>query len=266
MRSIGRLRPAAGTLAGVLGLAALAAGCARPPRSDETDRIAKVVADAISYPRQDSAAGYASAALATRAGRYGRLRVVAMEDLPADEAQDPRARLVFLVHLDADESGWTKVPAVTTCYEARFNYYGVIGSPDRIACPEDPTPIPPSTEPGPRVGIPDGADELVQRVLAGAPRAEPRAEEVSAALLEGLRKAAAGAAGGGEGVPPPQVVVDGADIGVALFEPDGRACLLGARVGGQVLVWRPSRVQMQPGELSCDPGTALARQGTRPPH
>jgi hypothetical protein len=206
VRSIGRLRPAVGTLAGVLGLAALAAGCARPPRSDETDGIAKVVADAISYPRQDSAAGYARAALATRAGQDGRLRVVAIEELRADQAQDPMARLVFLVHLDAEESAWTTIPAVTTCYEARFNYYGVIGSPRRIACPKDPTPITPPTEPGPRVVIPDGADELVQRVLAGAPRGEPRAEEVSAALLEGLRKAAAGAAGGPKGVPPPQVV------------------------------------------------------------
>jgi hypothetical protein len=87
--SSGRLRPAVVSLAGVVGLAAMAAGCVRPPRSAETDRIAKVVADAISYPRQDSAARYAGAALAIRAGQDGRLRVVAAEDLPADNLQDP---------------------------------------------------------------------------------------------------------------------------------------------------------------------------------
>ena len=57
------------------------------------------------------------------------------------------------------------------------------------------------------------------------------------------------------------MATDGADLGVALSEPDDRSCLLGARTGGKVLVWRPSRVQLQPGELSCDPGTALAGQG-----
>jgi len=64
---------------------------------------------------------------------------------------------------------------------------------------------------------------------------------------------------------PVDARVDGSDVGVALREPDG-SCLLGARTAGQVTVWRPAAVQLQPGELSCDPTTALARQGTRPPH
>ncbi len=126
-----------------------------------------------------------------------------MEELRAVELQDPLARLVLLVHLDEEEAGFTRVPAVTTCYEARFNYYGVMGSPRRLACPRDAAPITPPPEPGPETAIPDGAD-----------------------------------------------------IGVALWEPDTRDCLLGARIGGKVLVWRPSRVQLQPGELSCDPGAA----------
>ena len=151
---------------------------------------------------------------------------------------------------------------MTACYEARFNYYGIMGSPRRIACLPGVTPVtPPTAAPKPRIAIPDGADELLERVLTGASR-PPDAEKVHAALVEGLGRAAAA----GSGPPLPQVAVDGADVGVALWEPDGRVCLLGARVGGQVLVWRPSRVQLQPGELSCDPQTALARQGTRPPH
>ena len=272
MPSIGRSRPAVLTLAGALAFAAVAAGCSRapgnaeaPPGNAETDRIAKVVADAIGYPRQDSAAGFARAALATRAGQDGRLRLLAIEDLPAGDPrgpQDPLARLVFRVHLEASEGVFRTEPPVTACYEARFNYYGIMGSPRRIACPPGATPVtPPTAAPKPRIAIPDGADELLERVLTGASR-PPDAEKVHAALVEGLGRAAAA----GSGPPLPQVAVDGADVGVALWEPDGRVCLLGARVGGQVLVWRPSRVQLQPGELSCDPQTALARQGTRPPH
>ena len=156
---------------------------------------------------------------------------------------------------------------MTACYEASFSSYGVIGSSRRIGCPKDAAPItPPPAEPGAGTVIPDGADELVERLLTGAPR-QPRAEQVRAAVSEGLRRAAAAAPAGREGVPPPpQVAADGTDIGVALFEPDSRGCLLGARADGQVLVWRPSRVQVQPGELRCDPGTALARQGTKAPH
>lgn len=266
MGSIGGSRPAAVTLAGLVGLAALAAGCSGPPRGDETARVARVVSDAISHPRQESAAGYARAALATNAGRDGRLRLLAVEELRADKLEDPLARLVFRVHLEGSEAGYTNIPAVTHCYEARFSYYGVVGSPRRIACPEGAAPIaPPPTRPGPRIAIPDGADELVERVLRRA-SGRPSADQVRAAVQEGLNRAAAADPAGRGQAPPPEVAVDGADIGVALFELDSRACLLGARLGGEVTVWRPSRVQLQPGELSCDPGTALARLGTRPPH
>jgi hypothetical protein len=261
------LRPALVLLAGGLALAAGAASCSRPPRSDETDRIAKVVADAISFPRQQSAAGFARAALATRAGQDGRLQVVAMEELEADRPEDPMARLVFSVHLPADEGGWSSTPAVTTCYEARFNHYGIIRSPKRMACPPGATPItPPTGAPVPEVEIPTGADELVERLLTDAART-PSAGEVRAALAAGLRQAADRAGTGpGPRPPEPQVATDGDDIGVALFEPEDRSCLLGARTGGRVTVWRPSRVQLQPGELSCDPGTALAGLGQRAPH
>ena len=34
----------------------------------------------------------------------------------------------------------------------------------------------------------------------------------------------------------------------------------------RVEVWRPSRVQLQPGELTCDAATAVAGAGQRPPH
>jgi hypothetical protein len=263
------LRWIAVLLVGTLAVVAAAMRYSRPPGNDETDRIAKVVADAISFPRQSSAAGFARAALATRAGQDGRLRVVAMEGLASDRPEEPMARLVFLVYLPAETSSWRTIPAVTACYEARFNYYGIIDSPGRMDCPPGTAPVTPPTEaPVAVVQIPTGADELVERLLTDAART-PGAEAVRAALEAGLRDAAA-RAGTGPGPPPqlpdPQVATDGDDIGVALFEPGDRSCLLGARTGGRVAVWRPSRVQLQPGELSCDPGTALAGHGQRPPH
>jgi hypothetical protein len=258
-----------GTRVGVLGFVAVAAGCsgALAPGNAETDRIASVVSDAISHPRQESAAGYARAALATRAGQDGRLRVIEIEELQADERGDPFGRLVFLIHLEGSEAGWTISRPVTACYRAEFGFYGVIGGPRRMVCPPDPTPItPPSTRPTPEIAIPDGADEVVEQVLtAAAPT--PRADDIRGALGAALSRTSPDTLPGRRPLPPtPQVATDGSDIGVALAEPDDHSCLLGARIDGTVLVWRPSRVQVQPGELSCEPGTALARQGMRPPH
>jgi hypothetical protein len=193
--------------------------------------------------------------------------VVAIEELKADELGDPLGRLVFLIHLEGSEAGWTKSPPVTACYKAEFSFYGVVGGPRRMVCPRDATPItPPPTQPTPEIAIPDGADAVVEQVLSDA-APTPRAEEIRAALAEALGRTSPDALPGRRPLPPtPQVTTDGADIGVALAVPDDHSCLLGARVDGKVLVWRPSRVQVQPGELSCAPGTALARQGTRPPH
>jgi hypothetical protein len=89
------------------------------------------------------------------AGQDGRLRVVAIEELPADDPrdpQDPLARLVFLVHLEESGGAFSTIPAVTTCYEAKFDDYGIMGSPRRIACPPGATPItpPPAPRPSPR--------------------------------------------------------------------------------------------------------------------
>jgi hypothetical protein len=113
------------------------ASCSRPEGSDETDRIATVVADAISFPRQESAAGYADAAAATNAGEDGRLSVIGVEELDAEELEDPLGRLVFLVHLDGEQGAIFSTEPVTACYRAEFNYYGVIDDPARIDCPTE---------------------------------------------------------------------------------------------------------------------------------
>ena len=227
------------------------------PGNDETDRIARVVADAISYPRQESADALTRAAVDTSAGRDGRLSVLIAEDLQADELVDPLARLVFRVHLEAYQAGLTSVESVTACYEGFFSYYGVIDPPGRVECPPVSRAITPEPiEPTPRLVIPDGADEAVRRTLSGFPSAVTTAEVVDAltAALPGLEP---DPESGITDIPvTPEVVVAGSDIGVAM-RADAGSCLFGARTGGEVDVWYPSRDEVQPGELTCDPETAL---------
>jgi hypothetical protein len=115
----------------------LAAACVGPEGSPETDRIATVVADAISFPRQETAAGYAEAAAATSAGVDGRLTVIDVQELDADELDDPLGRLVFLVHIEGEQGAVFSTEPVTACYRAEFNHYGVIGEPDRVDCPTE---------------------------------------------------------------------------------------------------------------------------------
>lgn len=250
------------------GLAVLAvlAGCSTAPGTAETDRIATVVADAISSPRQDTADGFVRAALATRAGADSRLIVVEVEELHADELVDPLARLIFQVHLDASGTGLSSSDPVTACYEAQFSYYGVIGSPHRINCPAAATAIVPAPlAPRPHVVIPAGFDTTLAELLAVV-SAKPEAAEVISLVTGGLPAPGVDPNSGLQDLSPTvEAAVNGADIGVSLRERD-RQCLLGARIGGQVTVWRPTRVQMEPGELSCDPQTALHLAGIGQPH
>jgi hypothetical protein len=118
-------------------VAVLTAACSTSAGSRETDRIARVVSDAISFPRQETAAGYAEAAAATSAGQDGRLTVIDVEELDAEELDDPLGRLVFLVHVEGEQGAVVSTEPVTACYRAEFNYYGVIDDPDRIDCPTE---------------------------------------------------------------------------------------------------------------------------------
>jgi hypothetical protein len=226
-------------------------GCAigGPPRSDETDHVAEIIALAIDSPRQQDAIGYARAAAATRAAEDGRLTVVRVDE----------KYLVLRVHLEAIDGRAVMFghdePEVTACYAVGISLSGV-GDPERLACPPAATPVslPP---PPPRTEIPVGADAVVRSVLRRTPPV-PDSDAVASAVRTRLRSPAAGALA-------PEVMgsTDGVDIGVSVRADDG--CLLGARLAGRVQVWRPSPVQMQPGELSCDPATALGRGGITPP-
>jgi hypothetical protein len=203
--------------------------------------------------------GYARAAADTTAGQDGRLTVVEVTELEVDDLSDPLGELMFLVHLDGSTGGLMETDPVTACYRAEFGFYGVVSSPRPTRCPKDATgvdiPAPPSSDPP--VEIPQGADRVLRVELDRQPTPSDAAR-LEADLLGALRVDAHSR--------PPEVdvAVDGADIGVAVRGEDD--CLLGTRTAGEVKVWSPSRVQLQPGELTCHPGTALAGQGQHAPH
>lgn len=253
MSKVARARPLCVRLI-AFALIATLASCS--PGNAQTDKVATTVADAISSPRQGSADGLVRAALGATENQD--FTVLEAEDLDADKIDDPLARLVFRVHLPATLSGFISADPVTACYEAEFNYYGVIGSPDRIRCPAGARAIvPPPIAPKPKIVIPQGFDSTLAELLAALPP-RPSEEYVMAQVTEGLPVPAINPESGLQDLPPVvETAVIGADVGVSLREPDTRDCLLGTRLGGQVKVGRPSRVQLQPGELSCDPQTAF---------
>lgn len=252
---------------GGLVLIGVLASCSIAPGNAETDRIAAVVATAIGSPRQDSADGFVRAALATAAGRDSRLTVVEVEELRADKLGDPLARLVFRVQIQPGFSQFSSSEPIIACYRAEFSYYGQTRSPRRMNCPSGASPIVPAPlAPKQRVVIPQGFDGTLKELMAALPVA-PSPEDVRARVTLGLP--APGVDPNtrlADLLPAVETAVNGVDVGVSLWEPDGRHCLLGARIGGHVMVGRPSRVQMEPGELSCDPQTALQLPSIRPPH
>lgn len=235
-------------------------------RTPDTDEQARILAEAISYPRQHTAAGFARAALATRLARGGAFSVLEIRELSPEQPGGTFARLVIRIHHEAHDGGWTRTEAVTACYRMDFDDHGIVGAPEEITCPEGATPTTPP--PVPRWEIPDGAQDALRSVLAGLPR-QPREGRVRAALERELPAPPVDPQTGLAGRPPRlDAVVRGGEVGVAVAagQGEGADCLLGARTGGTVLVWWPPRVVVQPGELGCHAATALTEQSRHSPH
>lgn len=225
-------------------------------RLQEAMRIVHVVSTAISYPRQDSADGYARAAQATTAGQDGRLRVIeaAARDNGGDRLE-PIAHLVYAISVGS--AGLPQVHDI--CLAQDYNVYGAAGASAQVDCPADDVSVTPPPAP-PSVAIPVGADRVVERALRsghGAPAA-------GAAVRSALARAAARTR---PVTAPPTVTAatDGEDLGIAVQGEPG-ACLLGVRTNGEVSTWYLEREQAMPGELGCSPETALRHLGTTSPH
>ena len=125
-----------------------------------------------------------------------------------------------------------------------------------------PTPIPPR----PKAVIPAGFDDTLKKILAALP-ALPTSAELKARVDLALPAPALDPESGLRNLQPVfDTAVNGPDVGISLRASTAEDCMLGARVGGKAMVWQPGRIQMQPGELTCDPQTALQLQGIQPPH
>ena len=107
----------------------------------ETDRVAGVVAETISYPPQESTVDYARAAAESDAGEDGRLMVIEMNEFDAEDAMDPTGELVLLVRHPGSSGGLFDTQPNTACYRVMFNQYGVIGKPWRADCPAEAVPV-----------------------------------------------------------------------------------------------------------------------------
>jgi hypothetical protein len=195
--------------------------------------------------------------------------VVEMRDTPSDDPDAATMHLVFRVHHEGSQDGWSTQKPVTACYNVGFNFRGWVSGPSRRDCPAGATPLDPP--PIPLWEVPDGFDPALQTVLTELP-ASVTENDVLAALTRSMPgpRPVNPDKQTPERPPVQDVALRGADVGVAYRAGDrstgGIDCLLGSRVNGTTLVWRPSWAQVQPGELPCTGKTALDRQGTTPPH
>jgi hypothetical protein len=224
---------------GLLLLSACAEG------TSETDRQARTLADAISHPRQLTAAGFAKAALATKLGQSTEsFSILEFTDRKVEDISDPLAHLVIRIHHLESDGGLHggSSEAVTACYGLDFNYYGIMGEPKRIACPDKAAALtPPQRE---RRYLEGSYDNAIDAALATLP-AVPTETDVRAALTKTL--------------PPSEkvgVTFKGADVGVSVYGSDanalGMTCVVGSRVNGAVTVWRPEK------PYPCEPQNALS--------
>ncbi|MCP3804612.1 hypothetical protein NLX83_35610 [Allokutzneria sp. A3M-2-11 16] len=235
----------------------LLTSCSSPPGDAETDRQANTLASAISYPRQDSAAGFARAALAVWKGNGAQLAVLDMQEIPRTDLDPAKqfAHLVIRIHRPAPEAPkfGPRIEALNACYGMDFNFYGIIGEPERISCPDKAPVTPPP--PTPDTIVPDGAEAALRKLLAALPPT-PTDAQVRDALDKELPKPRA------DHLPPAvDVRVQGEDVGVSLRAGSGDdiSCLTGSRVRGTVTVGWLSRIEAMPGERGCSAGTALGR-------
>jgi hypothetical protein len=248
-----RLRHAVVTACAAVLLTACAEGDA------ETDRQSTTLAEAISYPHQADAAGFARAALATRLGQSPTFSLLEVTDLPHKDPKDAMAHLVWRIHRDADTTGATSTPGFDACYSVEFNYYQPSSGPFRVSCPEHAVAITPPPLPDRHIP-PDFAPALESVLRNLGPT--PLRQDVTAALAKGLPTPPVDPKTGVAGIPPDVVVqVNETGVGVALFARTGvddKECLLGRRVGDEVRVWPLNWRDLGPLEKPCSAEAALA--------
>ncbi|SDM54908.1 hypothetical protein [Allokutzneria albata] len=236
----------------------LLTSCSAPAGDEATDRQAKTLATAISYPRQDSAAGFARAALAVWKGHGTQLAVLEMQEIPVPDQNPAKrfARLVIRIHRPAKDPVMfgSRTEELNACYSMDFNFYGIIDEPERVSCPDKATPVTPPPTRG--VRIPEGAEEALRKVLSDLPPA-PTEAQVRDALGRDMPKPRIDPETKLADHPPlVDVRIEGQDVGVSLR---ADSCLIGSRVRGAVTAGHLSRKEAMPGERGCSATTALGK-------
>ena len=187
---------------------------------------------------------------AREAQRRGGVRVLVAQGSGADR------EIVLAVTATSDRRhGFELWPSTdethsaTRCY--RWTQQRDWGTADRVTCPthrdvdrsDGPTASPVTAATARQVerALRSGADEATVRARLTAVGAEVR--------------------GSGDAIGVAVAGVSGYDSGRRVND-----CLLARRYDGRVEVWRPSSVQVAPGEATCDASAALAAGLQHPPH
>ncbi|HTI27021.1 MAG TPA: hypothetical protein VL652_38915 [Kutzneria sp.] len=227
----------------------------------ETDRQARTIAEAIAYPRQADAMGYARALIAVN---HIGAQVLEATDIQHTDVQKPRVHLVMRIDYTTCGRGsilTCNEVSGTVCYGFDLNYYQPLNGPSVVDCPSNAPIIPP---PLPRTDIPTGTDDALKAILTSLPPS-PTEAQVTAALA-GLPKPVVDPQTKLAGIPPAvNSEVHGTDVWVSV-RGGTYDCVLGLREDGKSSVWSPSRVQLEPGEYGCSPGSAKTLAHTPPAH
>ncbi|WP_229401717.1 hypothetical protein [Micromonospora okii] len=190
------------------------------------------------------------------ARRYAReaARVTGTEVLRTDDTRtDGGVSLVVRVHgvtpaVDTSGRAMARTFDLPVCYEIIVAVDAMDDRVDEVSCPTGP-PLTVSLDPE----LPGSVEDDLRRAL---PTGAAATEQAVRAAVDGLDL---------EPLVARQVAAAGGVVGVAL-RASQYVCLLARVAGGRVEVWRPSRVQLAPGELSCTADVAVAGLGRRPPH
>jgi len=205
----------------------------------EGERAADERAEAL-FEAMETYRGTTAWDQARQASRYGHVRILVARDTVAGR------EIVLAVRAVREPTNTLFAPEpydVTQCYRWTAEPHRPWGAYDQTDCPTQKHIERESAETNP---VPETADAALKRVL----RSHDDAAEVRAALarvddFDGLYVEVAG--------------VDGT-LGVAVLGIEGYAsgrrvndCLRGRRDGKRVEVWRPSDIEVAPGEGGCDP-------------
>jgi len=248
----------------VLVVAALAlGGCAQaaPADSDELATARAGVEEllhGVAYDRFDDI-DFAARSVATLTATSG-IQLIAIDPAEAATLGDTFGTLDLLVPeaQTVDNAGVTRT-AGPFCFRVEFNYYGATTVDDVVAtdefdCPEDATAIIPPPDTTVYPVIPENARDAVHTVLTqlvaegGSPSTDQIATRIVALLTPPSSEF--------QSLAQPDVVVDAGRVGVALQDAD--ECLLVKLADDTVTDVYPPAVLLQPGELGCSAGTAIA--------